>query len=111
MEQNKVDMFIGMNAENFTPQDLMVVKQKMEQMDDSKFFLIQGISFQKPSTILLIAILLGWERFFLDDIALGILKVLTCYGCGIWWLIDIFSAKERAQKYNMQKFNQVDLMM
>ena len=97
-------MFIGMNVENFNPQDLMVIKETLEKLDDDKFFMIQGTEFQKPSTILIIAILLGWERFWLDDIALGIVKIVTLYGCGIWWLIDIFSAKERAKKYNFRKF-------
>ena len=104
MEKSKVDMFVGMNVENFNPQDLMVIKEKLEKLDDDKFFMIQGTEFQKPSTILIIAILLGWERFWLDDIALGIVKIVTLYGCGIWWLIDIFSAKERAKKYNFRKF-------
>jgi len=110
MEQQKIDMFVGMNVENFTPMDLMTVKQKLEQMDDSKFYLVQGIEFQKPSIILIIAILLGWERFFLDDVGLGILKVITCCGCGIWWLVDIFTAKDRAKKYNFKKFTQATMM-
>jgi len=110
MEQNKVDMFVGMNVENFKQQDLMLIKQKLEQMDDSKFSFIQGAEYQKPSTILLIAILLGMERFWLNDIGLGILKVVTCYGCMIWWLVDILSAKERAKKYNFAKFMQISSM-
>ena len=110
MEQQKVDMFIGLNNEYFNPQNLTVIKQQLEQMDDSKFYLIQGITFQKPTTILLIAILLGWERFWLDDIGLGILKVLTAYGCGIWWIVDIFSAKNRAQKYNYKRFTEATMM-
>ena len=84
MEKSKVDMYIGLNAENFNPQDLMVIKDKLEKMDDDKFYLIQGIELQKPSTIFLIAILLGWERFWLDDVGLGILKIITFYGCLIW---------------------------
>jgi TM2 domain-containing membrane protein YozV len=110
MEQQKVDMFIGLNNEMFNPQDLMAIKQKMEQMDDSKFFLIQGIEFQKPSTIFLLALLLGIERFWLDDTGMGILKLLTVFGCGLWWLIDIFSAKARAKKYNFKRFTQVTMM-
>lgn len=106
MEKSKVDMFIGLNAENFAPQDLMTIKAKLEQLDDDKFYLIQGAEYQKPSTIFLIAILLGWERFWLDDIAMGILKIITCYGCFIWWLVDIFSAKDRTKKYNFKKFTQ-----
>jgi hypothetical protein len=111
MEKSKVDMFIGMNAENFSPQDLMIVKEKLEKMDEDKFFLVQGAEFQKPSTIFLIAILIGWERFWLDDIAMGIVKIVTGYGCGIWWLVDIFSAKERAMKYNFKKFIKVTSFM
>jgi DNA topoisomerase-2 len=34
MEKSKVDMFIGMNAENFNPQDLMIIKDKLEKMED-----------------------------------------------------------------------------
>ncbi|MFZ9170440.1 MAG: TM2 domain-containing protein [Sediminibacterium sp.] len=106
-EKYKVDMFIGLNAENFHPHDLMIIKDKLEKMNDDKFFLIQGVELQKPSTILLIAIILGWERFWLGDVALGILKIVTFYGCLIWWFIDIFSAKDRAKKYNFAKISQV----
>ena len=103
MEKSKVDMFIGMNAENFHPQDLQVLSERLEYLPDEKYFFLIGIELQKPSTILLIAILLGWERFWLEDIGMGILKILTCYGCGIWWLVDIFSAKDRAKSFNFRK--------
>jgi hypothetical protein len=104
MEKDKVNLWLGMNAENFNPHDLMIVKDKLERMDDDKLFLIQSASFQKPQTILLLAIFLGWERFWLDDVALGVVKIITCYGCGIWWLIDIFTASDRAKKYNFTQF-------
>lgn len=99
-------MFLSMNSGNFKQTDLMMIKEKIEKLEDDKFYLIQGLQFQQPDTIFLIAILLGWERFWLNDVALGILKILTGYGCMIWWLVDIFSAKERTYKYNLQQFNQ-----
>jgi hypothetical protein len=107
MEKSKVDIFIGLNAENFNPHDLMIIKEKLEIMDDDKFYLVNSIELQKPSTILLIAIILGWERFWLNDVALGVLKIITFYGCLIWWFVDIFSAKNRAKKYNFSKISQV----
>ena len=69
--------------------------------------MLSGVSFQKPSTILLLAVFSGWERFFMDDILMGILKVLTCYGCMIWWLVDIFTARSGAQKYNLRQFDKI----
>lgn len=111
MEKSKVEMFMGMKAEYFDPMQIAQIKEKVEAMDDSKFIMLQSLELRKPSVILLIAIFLGWERFLLDDIGLGIVKVVTCYGCGIWWLVDVISAKKRAQKYNYEKFMKMTSMM
>lgn len=32
---------------------------------------------------------LGIDRFYLGYIGTGILKLITCVGFGIWWLIDL----------------------
>jgi hypothetical protein len=105
MQKDKVDLFLALNGNCFQPFNLMMVKEKLEKLEDDKFYLIQSMQFQKPDTIFLIAILFGVERFFLDDATKGVLKLITCYGCFVWWLLDIFSAKERACQYNFDLFN------
>ena len=45
----------------------------------------------------------GYDRFWLGDTVLGILKYLTVGGCGIWWLFDLFTITGRCDEFNRRK--------
>ena len=107
MKPELVQAFLLKNGECFDMMALQDVKNKLAELDDSKSTLLMGLGLQNPTLMLIIAIVLGWERFFLDDIGHGIIKVITCYGGGVWWLIDIFTAQRRTYEYNYKKFNEV----
>ncbi|MBQ3723801.1 MAG: TM2 domain-containing protein [Bacteroidales bacterium] len=106
MKPELVQAFLLKNGECFEMRVLQDIQNKLSEIDDSKSALMMGLSLQKPTVILIITIVLGWERFFLDDIGMGIVKIVTCYGCGIWWLVDIFTAQRRTYEYNYNKFNE-----
>jgi len=107
MDTNQTNFWLSVNAGNFTPEALPVIKSKLERMTDDEIMFLQNVSFKKPSKIFAIAFIFGWERFFLNDIGLGFVKLITCYGCGIWWLIDVITAKKRARKYNFRQFQKL----
>ncbi len=44
------------------------------------------------TTTLIVSIFVGWlgvDRFMMGQTGLGILKLLTAGGFGLWWLVDI----------------------
>ena len=54
----------------------------------------QSVSSANYSTLLILSIFLGCfgaDRFYVGKIGTGILKLITCGGCYVWWIIDIIS--------------------
>lgn len=110
MRPELVQSFIVKNGECFDVAAAQDVQKQLTEVDDSKAAVIMSMNLHHPTVMLIVAIALGWERFFLNDIPLGIIKVITCYGCGIWWLVDIFTAQRRTYDYNYKKFNETMLL-
>ncbi len=54
---------------------------------------LPGVFSQKDwLTALLLSIFVGWlaiDRFYLGYTLLGVLKLITLGGCGLWYLIDV----------------------
>ena len=113
MEQQKIDMFLAQNAEKLPKDKVLVLKDALEKLDDSKAMFVQTVDFKDPTTILIISILLGFfgiDRFMLGEVGLGIAKLLTCGGCYIWWIIDMVNAQDLTRKYNYKKLQEALMM-
>jgi TM2 domain-containing membrane protein YozV len=70
-------------------------------------FQTQYASERKDRGTAVILSLFWYDRFWLGDLGLGILKLLTLGACGIWWLIDIFTAGSRSDDYNRRKAQEI----
>ncbi|MBP7496646.1 MAG: TM2 domain-containing protein [Bacteroidales bacterium] len=109
MEAEKVDMFIMSNGKFFESHQLASIRERLLQLDSSKWPLIQTIQFKDPTTILIVSILaggLGIDRFIIGDTGLGVGKLLTCGGVGIWTIIDFFLIMGATREKNFQKIHQ-----
>lgn len=113
MEQLKVVEFLEQNKAFLFPNKEytdMDVENALMTAPDSFEMTMRSIPFRKPSTVQIISVFpgsLGVDRFYLGEIAKGVLKYFTFGGFGIWWIIDIISAKNRCRAYNCKKLLKV----
>jgi hypothetical protein len=102
----KVDMYIVANSKFFDRFQLAQIRERLLKVDDSKLNLIQSIPLKDPQTSLIISIFVGVygvDRFYIGDTGMGIGKLLTCGGLGIWAVVDWFQIQTVTRKKNFEK--------
>ncbi len=109
MDAQKVDMFIMANGKFFESHHVAKIRDRLIQLDDSKWVTIQTLQFKDPTTSLIVSILagqLGIDRFLIGDTGMGVGKLLTCGGLGIWAIIDWFLIMGATREKNLLKLQQ-----
>lgn len=109
MDSQRVDMFLMTNAKYFQSHHLNYIRERLMMADDSKWMMIQSVELKDPTMILVVSILagsLGIDRFLIGDTGLGVGKLLTCGGLGIWAIIDWFLIMDATRQKNMEKLQQ-----
>jgi TM2 domain-containing membrane protein YozV len=109
MESQKVDMFVMTNGKFFESHKINLIRERLISMDDSKWPVLSTIQFKDPTTSLIVSLLgggLGIDRFMIGDTGLGVGKLLTCGGLGIWTIIDWFMIMDATREKNIAKLQQ-----
>jgi len=109
MDAQKVDMFIMSNGKMFEPYQIAQIREKLLALDDSKWVMIQSVPLKEPQTALILSIFLGAygvDRFYIGDTGIGVGKLLTCGGFGIWTIIDWFNIQKSTRQKNFEKLYQ-----
>ena len=110
MESQKVDMFIMANGKFFESYQLAQIRERLLTLDDSRWGLVQTMQFKDPTTMLIVSLIgghFGIDRFLIGDTGLGVAKLLTCGGLGIWTIIDWFLIMGLTRDKNTQQLQRV----
>ena len=117
-----VQQYIMANANFFPEGSVNELGARLSKLSQNQFNAIQGIQLKDPMIMLLLSLFLGgWgvDRFLLKEVGLGVVKLLTCGGCGIWTIIDWFLVMNKTREFNQKlvldsisvgQFNQFDNM-
>lgn len=106
MDAQKVDMFIMANGKFFESHQVIQIRDRLIGLDDSKWAYVQSLQFKDPTISLIVSLLggqLGIDRFLIGDTGLGVGKLLTCGGLGIWAIIDWFLIMGATREKNLEK--------
>ena len=71
----------------------LVLAKRLPKDERSSFLTACDSEAKDPVTIFVISLFLGGlgiDRFVLGQTIIGIVKLLTLAGCGLWWFIDLF---------------------
>lgn len=88
----------------------MFIHEYLARLEDSKSGLLATIQLKDPTTSLILSLLVGTfgaDRFYLGQTTLGVVKLITCGGMGIWVIVDWFLIMNATKDRNFEKMQSV----
>lgn len=95
-------------ASYFPQEGLMDVQKFLEELPEDKEMYLHYAQLQDPQTAMILSVIgllgiAGLDRFYLGDIGLGILKLITCGACYIWTIVDLINVTDKTKRNNYMK--------
>jgi TM2 domain-containing membrane protein YozV len=106
MDAQHVDMFLFSNSKYLEESQMYHIRERLLTLDESHWRMLQYMQFHDPVIILIISLITGplaVDRFLLGDIGLGVAKLITCGGLGIWVLVDWIMIMNITRRKNTEK--------
>lgn len=103
MTQDKVDIYLMTHTEYFPSDKMTFLRDKLLLLPDDRASYLAFVELKKPTVGLMLSLFfggLGVDRFFIGDIGVGILKLLTGGCCGVLTIIDWFLIMNKTKEKN-----------
>lgn len=103
---DKINLWLMSSQDKLPSEKMGLLKSALEKAEESKIDSIISIELKSPMTIFLLSWFIGWlslDRFLLGSTGVGIARLLTFQGLGIWWLVDLITSMKRTKEYNFLK--------
>lgn len=101
------NMLLMTYSKYFPEENMIMLKEKFDVMDDDKVSMMYTLALKDPMIALILSLVagpLGIDRFYIGDTGLGVAKLLTCGGFGIWTIVDYFLIMKSTKEKNFEKF-------
>ena len=90
--------------------EIIEMAASLTPQERHKFIEITENELQNPVELFGWNMWLGWlgiDRFIVGDIVLGVLKLITLGGLGIWQIVDCFLIGNRTRDKNIEKAREI----
>ncbi|MCR4852089.1 MAG: TM2 domain-containing protein [Prevotella sp.] len=106
MDEQRINQLLMAYADKLPPVSIESLKNRVmyRRMDEQSLQLLL-MQMKDPTISIILSILVGTvgvDRFYIGDVGMGIGKLLTGGGCGVWWLIDIFLIMDATRQKNLE---------
>lgn len=109
MKENLIQLFVISNKNKFPSNKMSEIRERMSEMTDKQLLIAQSLDYKSPDMTFSISFFFGYlgiDRFLIDQIVLGTLKLITLGGLGIWMIIDWFFIINITRRHNFKIFMQ-----
>lgn len=94
MQESQINDFLRINKHFLDKSKTLIIKERLEKLDESKIPSLSFIQFRDPRVFLAISWFggtLGLDRFLIGDIGIGLLKLfLNIFILSLLFIIDLF---------------------
>lgn len=105
MKRESIENFLLHNAGCFEERDIKKISQGLAMVPDEMAIHLLGCGFKHPGIAQVLSVfgVCGVDRFYLGQPLLGLLKLFTFAGFGLWYLFDLVMIQGAARSCNSDK--------